>query len=303
MRSGELGALASDAMVRIGDTHWLRIPVGKLHNDRHVPLHPLVVELINDGLATRPPSRSGRLVERDHGQAFDRRTIHRHVAAAAKRAGAGHVHPHQLRHTLATQAINRATSLEAIAALLGHRSMRMTLTSARISDRTVADDYFRVTQPLEAAYSTAQPTAADVEVPNMRRLAADHRRLLGNGHRTRPVALDCNSETICERCGFYQTGPSVRPNSPTPTRRRHRPRRQRPRPGLHRAPRRHRPQQMNVIPCPTPRPGGITRVTALRVCRSGSARLRSCDIDRRYRAGGPTRSRDQAITGGADVRG
>jgi len=36
-------------------------------------------------------------------------------------------------------------SLEAIAALLGHRSMRMTLTYARISDRTVAAEYFRVT--------------------------------------------------------------------------------------------------------------------------------------------------------------
>jgi integrase len=207
MRSGELAALASDAMVRIGDTHWLRIPVGKLHNDRYVPLHPLLVELINDWLATRPPSRSGRLVERDDGQPFDRRTIHRYVAAAAKRAGVGHVHPHQLRHTLATQAINRGMSLEAIAALLGHRSMRMTLTYARISDHTVADEYFRVTAAVEAAYSTAQPVTADVEAPNMRRLAADHHRLLGNGHCTRPIALDCNFETICERCGFYETAP------------------------------------------------------------------------------------------------
>jgi hypothetical protein len=48
---------------------------------------------------------------------------------------------------------------------------------------------------------------ADVEGPNMRRLAADHRRLLGNGHCTRPLALDCNFETICERCGFFETGP------------------------------------------------------------------------------------------------
>ena len=47
----------------------------------------------------------------------------------------------------------------------------------------------------------------DVDGPNMRRLAADHRRLLGNGHCTRPVALDCNFETICERCGFFETGP------------------------------------------------------------------------------------------------
>ena len=205
MRSGELASLDADAMVCLGDTHWLRIPIGKLHNDRYVPLLPLLVELIDDWNATRPRSRSGRLVERNDGQPFDRRTIARYVDAVAKRAGVGHVHPHQLRHTLATQAINRGMSLEAIAALLGHRSMRMTLTYARISDRTVADEYFRVTEAVEAAYK--DPVPAEVEGPNMRRLAADHRRLLGNGHCARPVALDCNFESICERCGFYETGP------------------------------------------------------------------------------------------------
>ena len=45
--------------------------------------------------------------------------------------------PPHARH----QAINRGMSLEAIAALLGHKSMRMTMTYARISDRTVSDEY------------------------------------------------------------------------------------------------------------------------------------------------------------------
>jgi site-specific recombinase XerD len=40
------------------------------------------------------------------------------------------VHPHRLRHTLATQAINRGMRLEAIAALLGHQKMEMTLIYA-----------------------------------------------------------------------------------------------------------------------------------------------------------------------------
>jgi integrase len=208
MRSGELSGLADDAMVHIGDTHWLRIPVGKLHNDRYVPLHPLLVELISDYRARRGPTRSGRLVERDDGQPFDRRTIHRYVDTVARRAGVGHIHPHQLRHTLATQAINRGMSVEAIAALLGHRSMDMTMTYARISDRTVADEYFRVTQAVEASYDNTHPLPATVEGPNMRRLAAEvHRRLLGNGHCTRPATLDCIYETMCERCGFYETGP------------------------------------------------------------------------------------------------
>jgi site-specific recombinase XerD len=211
MRVGELAALTDDAMVRIGDTFWLRIPLGKLHNDRYVPLHPVLVELITNYIEHRPPPRTNRLVERDDGQPFERRTLHRYVAAVARRAGVGHVHPHQLRHTLATQAINRGMSLEAIAALLGHRTMRMTLVYARISDRTVADEYFRVTQAVEANYRTTEPLPANVEGNNMRRLAADHRRLLGNGHCTRPAALDCNFETICERCGFYDTSPEFIP--------------------------------------------------------------------------------------------
>ncbi len=120
IRSGELSGLDDDAMVLIGDIHWLRIPVGKLHNDRYVPLLPMLVELIDHHHATRRGQpRSGRLVERNDGRPFDRRTIHRYVTAVAKRAGVGPVHPHQLRHTLATQAINRGMSLEAIAALLG----------------------------------------------------------------------------------------------------------------------------------------------------------------------------------------
>ena len=152
MRVGELAGLRDDAVVRKGDGHRLHIPLGKLHNDRYVPLLPLLVELIADYKAVRGRSRSGHLLERDDGRPFDRRTVHRYVASVAKRAGVGHVHPHQLRHTLATQSINRDMSLEAIAALLGHRSMDMTLTYARISDDTVADAYFRVTEAVEAQY-------------------------------------------------------------------------------------------------------------------------------------------------------
>jgi integrase len=207
IRVGELSGLDDKAVTLLGDTMSLRIPVGKLHNDRYVPIRPELAKLIADYQTLRGPSRSGRLVERDDGRPFDRRTIHRYVERVAKRAGVGHVHPHQLRHTLATRMINRGMSLEAIAALLGHRSMRMTLTYARISNRTVAEEYFRVTQAVESRRESGEPLPADLEGSNMRRIAAEHRRLLGNGHCTRPTGLDCNFESICERCGFFETGP------------------------------------------------------------------------------------------------
>ncbi len=201
MRAGELGGLADDAMYRIGDTYWLRIPLGKLHNDRSVPLHAMLVGLINDYRGWRGPTDTGLLVERDDHQPFDRRTIHRYVQAVARRAGIASVHPHQLRHTLATQCLNRGMSLEAIAALLGHRSPRMTLVYARIADTKVAEEYFNATSAVEADAASALNAGTEVDD------VATTRRLLANGHCTRPQDLDCRFQTICEGCGFFETGP------------------------------------------------------------------------------------------------
>jgi integrase len=76
MRSSELLGLTIDAVVQIGSSFWLRIPVGKLHTDRYVPLHPQLKTLLDQwrtighapgrtrrpwnipGLAARPPDQS-----------------------------------------------------------------------------------------------------------------------------------------------------------------------------------------------------------------------------------------------------
>ena len=85
---------------------------------------------------------------------LNRFSVSRTIASCARIAGIGHVHPHQLRHTLATQSINNGMSLEAVSAMLGHRSMRMTLVYARIADRTVADQYYAATEKVEDLYRT-----------------------------------------------------------------------------------------------------------------------------------------------------
>ncbi len=120
--------------------------------------------------------------------------------------------PHQLRHTLATQAINRGMSLEAIAALLGHKTLAMTMVYARIADKTVADEYFSVTEKVEALYGQPQQLAATDEGSEMRRLRAEmHRRMLGNGYCARPVEMDCHFESICESCTFFVTTIEFKP--------------------------------------------------------------------------------------------
>ncbi len=104
-------------------------------------------------------------------------------------------------------------SLEAIAALLGHTSLSMTMVYARMADRTVADEYHAVTEKVEALY-TGQPAAlpADTEGPVMRKLRGEmHRGMLGNGYCARPVELDCHFESICESCAFFVTTIQFRP--------------------------------------------------------------------------------------------
>jgi integrase len=205
LRKGEFLRLATDAIVRIGDGEWLHVPVGKLHTDRYIPLHPRVKDLLGQWLAHRD-GQPGKLMFTDHGRPVPQTRVDAAVRRAATAAGIGHVTPHQLRHTLATQAINRGMSLEAIAALLGHRSMSMTMTYARIADRTVAEEYFAVSQQVEALYDTDPVLPAAAEGPNMRRLHAETtRRLLGNGYCTRPAELGCRYETICEACSFFTT--------------------------------------------------------------------------------------------------
>jgi site-specific recombinase XerD len=211
LRVGEFTALRADAVVLIGAAHWLHVPVGKLHDDRYLPLHPHLVTLIDDYRTRHVAPDNPLLLPRESGTALDRHTVTRLINKAGATAGLPHIHPHQLRHTLATQAINRGMTLEAIAALLRHRSLDMTLRYAKIANRTVADEYFTVTEKVESLYQQGQPLPADTIGPRMARLRREHHRLLGNGYCTRPPELDCAFEAICETCTFFQTGIEFRP--------------------------------------------------------------------------------------------
>ena len=212
LRKGEFLDLTVDSVVQIGSAYWLHVPLGKLRTDRYIPLHPQLKDLLDAWLAERPTSLRTPYLFVEHGQRIGQTRVDRAVAKAARAAGIGHVSPHRLRHTLATQAINRGMSLEAIAALLGHRSMRMTMVYARIANRTVADEYFAVTERVEALYDAPRELPADAEGAEMRRLRAEmHQRMLGNGYCARPVGLDCHFESICESCTFFQTTIEFRP--------------------------------------------------------------------------------------------
>jgi integrase len=94
LRAGELCALETNAVVRIGATHWLRVPVGKLHNDRYLPLHPILVQLLDDYRATMSADDESGLLITDRGRPLDRHQVGRIVRRVGRAAGISHVHPH-----------------------------------------------------------------------------------------------------------------------------------------------------------------------------------------------------------------
>ncbi|MEU4134426.1 hypothetical protein [Streptomyces wuyuanensis] len=68
MRRSEMLGLTVDAVVQIGSAYWLRVPVGKMHTDRYVPLHPQLKTLLDDWLLHRPEGLRSNLLFTDHGR-------------------------------------------------------------------------------------------------------------------------------------------------------------------------------------------------------------------------------------------
>src|SRR5205814_8093924 len=148
------------------------------------PLHTHMLAQIDTYRTAQVDPSHSYLLPRENGRPLARHAVTRFINKAGAAAGLPHIHPHQLRHTLATQAINRGMSLEAIAAMLGHRSLDMTLRYAKIASRTVADEYFAVTEKAGALYGQAAQLPADAAGPRMTRIRREHHRLLGNGYCT-----------------------------------------------------------------------------------------------------------------------
>ena len=113
LRVSEYTGLPADAVVLIGAGPWLHVPAGKLREDRYLPLHPQLVTLLDSYRAAHVPPGHPLLLPRENGRPLDRHTVTRMINRAGAAAGLPHIHPHQLRHTLATQAKMSIVALDA----------------------------------------------------------------------------------------------------------------------------------------------------------------------------------------------
>lgn len=97
---------------------------GKGSKQRVLPLPPMAYEMIKATYNMYVPGTF--LFENMNGKPYTTRGVRNIVADAAKKAGLHHVWPHLIRHSRATNLVNKHVGLWHIQQLLGHSEMRTT---------------------------------------------------------------------------------------------------------------------------------------------------------------------------------
>ncbi len=224
LRVGELLDLELDSLMDFGVSGtWLRVPLGKLNDERAVPLDATALESLAGWLAVRSPQRAlphprdGRLCDFvfvERGRRLGPGRIQQGLAQAVELCGlegrdgqALRVVAHQLRHTWATELVNAGMSLQALMTLLGHHSPEMTVRYARLASPTLRaayDDAARKVAKRIPVAAVGRPAVPD----RLSWLASEMLKTrLAHGYCARELAAEaCPYANICETCPNFVAG-------------------------------------------------------------------------------------------------
>jgi len=164
IRIGEALRLNRDSMRHLGGNQWsLHVPLGKLHNERWVPMDQDARKTFERIMSLAAPAAtdpanptSPPLLVLPNGKSLYYSKIHKALQDAAKRAGCPAVRPHQLRHTFATAMLRAGMSLPALKEILGHRDIRMTMVYVQVTQKDLQREYHQARQRM--AHLHAVPT-------------------------------------------------------------------------------------------------------------------------------------------------
>jgi site-specific recombinase XerD len=153
LRIGELIDLQYDCIrTDFQGRQFLKVPLGKLNNERLVPMDDATVKLV-DNLRKRGYKPRQFLMATATGQ---RTKYHRYTYALSTICQGLDIPDrmtlHRLRHTFATSLLSAGMSLPSLMKLLGHRDWRMTLRYAEITQEAVGKEYFEALTEIENRY-------------------------------------------------------------------------------------------------------------------------------------------------------
>ncbi|MFH0882467.1 MAG: tyrosine-type recombinase/integrase [bacterium] len=187
LRIGELVNLERRCLEydHCGNT-FLKVPLGKLDNERLVPLDEKSKALAQD-LLEQSTQGNEFLIEQNLG----RETLKAKLRIALKATAEGLDIPspittHRLRHSYATELLNAGMSFVGIMKLLGHHSFKMTMRYAAITQETVVKDYYAALKISEETYAIENRPSTS-QHPNPEQMLTDTISWLRKNHTSTAV--------------------------------------------------------------------------------------------------------------------
>ena len=175
LRVGELAGLEMDCLTQNpGKRYSLRVPLGKLHNERVIPIDAetaSLIETIRIERGERPPwvdPETGRSIDllfcNAKGRKLHRNRFFQKLKSVAKSLGISHnVHPHRLRHTYATELLRCGVSLPGVMKLLGHRTLKMTMRYVEVTNEDLGKAYLKAVAKARKQYAELKRFHANSE--------------------------------------------------------------------------------------------------------------------------------------------
>jgi len=157
MRIGESLNLTVDALRDFGQNQWaIKIPLGKLHNERWVPVDEdackifrRILSLRSLVIPTRPDASSVILLLQKNGRPMSYQVMRKRLIAAARQAGCStRATLHRFRHTYGTTMLRAGASLPVVKELLGHKTISMTLRYVEVNQVDLQREYHRARQEM-----------------------------------------------------------------------------------------------------------------------------------------------------------
>jgi site-specific recombinase XerD len=201
IRIGDLRALRFDCVQDDPDGNsYLKVPIGKLYNERFIPLDAATLEVLH---RVRALSRKNAgkhkpemLAIREDGKPVATNDYHLVLYGideelrldANQTFGEEPLVSHRLRHTFATSLLSAGLSIEAIKDLLGHRSFTMSLRYAQVTPQKLRNDYLKAIAAAEGnikAPEIALAAASDLGLGvgvSLKEVLARLRAKLREGH-------------------------------------------------------------------------------------------------------------------------
>lgn len=155
MRIGELIRLPRDCVLTtLKDEKYLKVPLGKMNNERLVPLTEEALAWIEQikitTLKVRRQDQTRLIGISGEVASVYRLLAHRFDKISEEMTdGNKPITFHRLRHTYATTLLTGGVSLVSLMKLLGHRRIEMTLRYAKVTPSHLRDEYLKAIRVLE----------------------------------------------------------------------------------------------------------------------------------------------------------